>query len=107
MTIALAAMPEGVGFWMELAALLVVAIGITVMVYGGVGLIVKADDLGLLMARSGRLRGRRGRAGLIVRGMPGLHEDPHDRGHRRDALGRRAPSSSMARRSLAGMRPRR
>jgi predicted DNA repair protein MutK len=72
MTIALSALPEGVGFWMELAVLLVVAVGITVMVYGGVALIVKADDLGLLMARSGRLSLTRKAGGLIVRGMPGF-----------------------------------
>jgi predicted DNA repair protein MutK len=72
MTIALSALPEGVGFWMELAALFVVAVGITVMVYGGVALIVKADDLGLLMARSGRLAVTRRLGELIVRGMPGF-----------------------------------
>jgi predicted DNA repair protein MutK len=72
MTIALAALPAGVSFWMEFAVLLVVAIGITVMVYGGVGLIVKADDLGLLMARSGRLAVTRTVGELIVRGMPGF-----------------------------------
>jgi predicted DNA repair protein MutK len=57
---------------MELAALFVVAVGITVMVYGGVALIVKADDLGLLMARSGRLAVTRRLGELIVRGMPGF-----------------------------------
>ncbi len=71
MTIALAALPD-VGFWMELAVLLVVAIGITAMVYGGVALIVKADDLGLLMMRSGRLSLTRKLGELIVRGMPGF-----------------------------------
>jgi predicted DNA repair protein MutK len=71
MTIALAALPD-VGFWMELAVLLVVAIGITAMVYGGVALIVKADDLGLLMMRSGRLTLTRKLGELIVRGMPGF-----------------------------------
>ena len=71
MTIALSSLPD-VGFWMELSVLLVVAVGITAMVYGGVALIVKADDLGLLMARSGRLRLTRKAGELIVRGMPGF-----------------------------------
>ena len=72
MTIALSALPDDVGFWMEFAALLVVAVGITAMVYGGVAAIVKADDLGLLMARSGRLGVTRRLGELIVRGMPGF-----------------------------------
>jgi predicted DNA repair protein MutK len=69
MTIALAALP-GLGFWMELSALAVVAVGITAMVYGSVALIVKTDDLGLLMARAGRLSVTRQVGALIVRGMP-------------------------------------
>jgi uncharacterized protein len=71
MTIALSSLPD-VGFWMEFAVLLVVAVGITAMVYGGVAAIVKADDLGLLMARSGRLGVTRRLGQLIVRGMPGF-----------------------------------
>jgi predicted DNA repair protein MutK len=71
MTIALSSLPD-VGFWMELAALFVVAVGITAMVYGGVALIVKADDAGLFMARSGRLAVTRKAGELIVRGMPGF-----------------------------------
>jgi predicted DNA repair protein MutK len=71
MTIALAALPE-LGFWMELSALAVVAVGITALVYGGVALIVKADDIGLLMARSGRLGLTRWLGERIVRGMPGF-----------------------------------
>jgi predicted DNA repair protein MutK len=71
MTIALSSLPD-VGFWMEFAVLFVVAVGITAMVYGGVALIVKADDLGLLMARAGRLSLTRKAGELIVRGMPGF-----------------------------------
>ncbi len=71
MTIALAALPA-TGFWMEASALLVVALGITAAVYGGVALIVKADDLGLLMARSGRLAATRSFGRGIVRAMPGF-----------------------------------
>ncbi|HGG06435.1 MAG TPA: DUF808 domain-containing protein [Aliiroseovarius sp.] len=71
MTISLAAIPES-SIWLEAATLAVVGIGITVVVYGSVALIVKADDLGLLMARKGRLRlGRRLGRGL-VRIMPGF-----------------------------------
>jgi predicted DNA repair protein MutK len=71
MTIALSSLAE-VGFWTELSVLFVVAVGITAMVYGGVALIVKADDLGLLMARAGRLSLTRKAGELIVRGMPGF-----------------------------------
>ncbi len=52
MAITLSAVPSGSIFTQALI-LAVVGIGITVAVYGGVALIVKADDLGLMMARSG------------------------------------------------------
>lgn len=72
MTIALAALPGETGLAFRAAALAVVAVGITVLVYGSVGLIVKADDVGLHMAGRGRaaLTRRMGRA--VVRGMPGF-----------------------------------
>ncbi|MEJ5927484.1 DUF808 domain-containing protein [Corynebacterium sp. H128] len=38
------------GFWMRTAVLALVAIGITLLVYGAVGLLVKMDDVGLKMA---------------------------------------------------------
>ncbi len=71
MTIALAAIPES-NFWMEAATLATVAVMITVAVYGSVALIVKADDLGMAMARRGgdNLIGSIGRG--IVRIMPGF-----------------------------------
>ncbi len=69
MTIALSALPES-NFWMEAAALAVVGIGITVVVYGSVALIVKADDLGLLMVEKGRLGLTRALGRGIVRWMP-------------------------------------
>ena len=69
MTIALAAIPES-GFWMEAATLAVVAVGITAVVYGAVALIVKADDLGLVMAEGGRLAFTRRLGRGIVRAMP-------------------------------------
>lgn len=71
MTIALAAIPES-GFWMEAATLAAVAVMITVAVYGAVALIVKADDLGLLMAAKGRFALTRKLGRGIVKAMPGL-----------------------------------
>ncbi|WP_085308343.1 DUF808 domain-containing protein [Planktotalea arctica] len=68
MTIALAAIPES-GFWMEASTLALVAVGITVAVYGSVALIVKADDVGLAMAR-GRLIATRALGRGIVQAMP-------------------------------------
>jgi len=57
------------GFWSRLAILTVVALAITVVVYGVVALIVKMDDVGLhLVERSTGLAGRVGR--LMVSGMP-------------------------------------
>lgn len=69
MTIALAAIPRST-FWMEAATLATVAVMITVVVYGAVALIVKADDVGLHMAERGRL-GLTRRLGLgVVHAMP-------------------------------------
>ena len=71
MTIALAAIPPG-SFWMQAATLALVGIGITAIVYGGVALIVKADDFGLHMAQNGWLPATR-RAGYgLVKAMPGV-----------------------------------
>ncbi|CDZ32684.1 Inner membrane protein YedI [Neorhizobium galegae bv. officinalis] len=50
MAITLAAVPSG-SVITQAFILAVVGLSITAMVYGGVGLIVKADDLGLMMAR--------------------------------------------------------
>ncbi len=71
MTIALAAIPES-GVWMEAATLALVAVGITVAVYGSVALIVKADDVGLVMARDSRIGPVRAAGRGIVQGMPGF-----------------------------------
>ncbi|MDQ2089016.1 DUF808 domain-containing protein [Marimonas arenosa] len=71
MTITLAAIPAS-GFWMEAATLAVVAVAITVAVYGSVAVIVKMDDLGLLMGRKGRLGLTRWLGCRIVAGMPGF-----------------------------------
>lgn len=57
------------GFWSRLVILAVVAVGITVIVYGVVALIVKMDDVGLHLAeRSAGFTGRVGHA--MVAGMP-------------------------------------
>ncbi|TKZ20923.1 DUF808 domain-containing protein [Shimia litoralis] len=69
MTIILSGIPES-NFWMEAATLAVAGIGITVAVYGSVALIVKMDDLGLLMYANGRLSVTRTLGRWLVRGMP-------------------------------------
>jgi predicted DNA repair protein MutK len=53
MAITLASLPAGSTF-MQAAVLAVVGIGITALVYGGVALIVKADDAGVALARNDR-----------------------------------------------------
>ena len=59
------------GFVSRAAILAVVAVGITVLVYGVVGLIVKMDDVGLTMAqRRGKAVAAIGRG--LVKGMPKL-----------------------------------
>jgi len=75
MAITLAAVPVG-GFWMQATVLVLVGIAITAGVYGGVALIVKADDAGMALARNstssiwGRLM--RGLGRLLVKCMPGF-----------------------------------
>ena len=49
MAIALAAIPTA-NFWQQAAILFMVGLGITVVVYGAVALIVKADDAGMALA---------------------------------------------------------
>ncbi len=59
------------GFWSRAVILAIVAVGITVLVYGVVGVIVKMDDVGLhLSQRSSGGIARLGRG--LVRGMPKL-----------------------------------
>jgi predicted DNA repair protein MutK len=53
MAIALASIPES-SFWTQAVILAVVGIGITVVVYGAVALIVKADDAGVALAKNER-----------------------------------------------------
>jgi uncharacterized protein len=71
MAIALATLPAG-GLAMKASALALVAIGITAGVYGAVALIVKADDVGLHLAREGRAGIGRAFGRGLVRGMPGF-----------------------------------
>lgn len=71
MTIALAAIPD-TNIWMEAATLALVGIGITVVVYGSVALIVKADDVGLYAAQNARFAVTRKLGHAVVRGMPGF-----------------------------------
>ncbi|MBI6628993.1 DUF808 domain-containing protein [Pontibaca salina] len=71
MTIALSEIPHST-VWMDAATLAVVGIGITVVVYGSVALIVKADDMGLLMAEQGRFSLTRQVGRGVVKAMPGL-----------------------------------
>jgi predicted DNA repair protein MutK len=69
MLISLASLDPDLGIWMTLAALVVIGLGMTAIVYGAVGLLVKIDDIGLhLMTReapAARALGAR-----IVRSMP-------------------------------------
>jgi uncharacterized protein len=59
------------GFWARAVILVVVALAITVLVYGVVGLIVKMDDIGLNLAQRSR-NGVRALGRGLVTGMPKL-----------------------------------
>lgn len=75
MAIALSVLPAS-SVWMQTVVLAIVAVAITASVYGAVALIVKADDLGVMLAANrsksvlGSISRNTGRA--LVRGMPGL-----------------------------------
>lgn len=74
MTITLSAIPDA-PLWEQAVILAVVGLAVTVGVYGMVGLIVKADDVGLVMAKngigSGPLRAVVAAVGrALVNGMP-------------------------------------
>jgi uncharacterized protein len=75
MAITLAAVPEA-SFWMQALVLSLVGIAITIGVYGVVALIVKADDVGVVLAtrRDDSIAGKMSRTlgrGLVL-GMPGF-----------------------------------
>jgi hypothetical protein len=59
-------------FLMKAVVLASVGVAITVLVYGAVALIVKADDAGAAMARGGRLAATRALGRALVTGMPGF-----------------------------------
>lgn len=71
MTIALGAVSTD-SIWMTALVLALVGVGITVAVYGGVALIVKADDVGLALARKGITHTGRAFGRFLVRAMPGF-----------------------------------
>lgn len=71
MTIALAAI-EAPNIWMQGATLAVVAVAVTLAVYGSVGVIVKMDDVGLHLASTARRAVARGFGRGLVRFMPVL-----------------------------------
>ncbi len=70
MTIALSTIPTDDAVWMKALILFLVAVAITVAVYGAVALIVKADDVGLHLSERGGFSAAIGRG--IVRLMPGF-----------------------------------
>lgn len=61
---------EADSLWTRAAVLLVVAIGITVLVYGAVGILVKMDDVGLAMAADGDSEFKQKFGNGLVRAMP-------------------------------------
>ncbi|MGO2519169.1 MAG: DUF808 domain-containing protein [Microbacterium sp.] len=69
MLISLANLEKGLSIWMTLAILAVIALMMTVIVYGAVALLVKIDDIGLKMAKSDSRRVRH-TGTRIVRSMP-------------------------------------
>ena len=69
MTIALGALPV-LAFWEQALVLALVGVGITLAVYGAVALIVKADDIGLAMARHARTGAARATGRGILVAMP-------------------------------------
>ncbi|QJU53373.1 DUF808 domain-containing protein [Herbiconiux sp. KACC 21604] len=71
MLIALSSLDEGLGFWMTLAALAVIALGMTALVYGAVALLVKVDDIGLRLMKSPARKVRRAGA-RVVASMPAV-----------------------------------
>lgn len=69
MTIALGELPDS-ALWVEAVTLALVAVVITVLVYGSVALIVKMDDIGLYLARTAAWRGTRALGRGLVLAMP-------------------------------------
>jgi uncharacterized protein len=59
-------------FFMQAVTLAIVAVGMTVLVYGFVAIIVKADDVGLYVAQHGKRAWLQSAGRTLVRIMPGL-----------------------------------
>ena len=71
MTIVLSTLDVG-ELWVTASALALAGVMITAAVYGSVALIVKMDDIGLLLAQKARTGAGRGLGRGLVRGMPRL-----------------------------------
>ncbi|MEZ3158503.1 DUF808 domain-containing protein [Microbacterium sp. BWR-S6Y] len=71
MLIALSSLDPGLGIWMTLAALLVIGLAMTLVVYGAVALLVKVDDIGLRFMKSPS-RGVRRFGVRVVASMPAV-----------------------------------
>ena len=71
MLISLASLDADFGIWMTFGALAVIALAMTLLVYGAVALLVKIDDIGLGMAQSSVVRVR-STGERIVRSMPAV-----------------------------------
>jgi predicted DNA repair protein MutK len=71
MLIALSSLDPDFGIWMTLGALVVIGLGMTALVYGAVGLLVKLDDIGLAMMKHPVRRVRRTGA-RVVHAMPAV-----------------------------------
>lgn len=69
MTIALSAIPQST-LWVEALVLAIVALGITVAVYGSVAILVKMDDIGLVLVERGHLGLTRALGRGLVQAMP-------------------------------------
>jgi predicted DNA repair protein MutK len=71
MLISLASLDKGLDIWSTLAILAVIAVLMTIAVYGAVALLVKIDDIGLKMAKNPVQRVRH-TGTRIVRSMPAV-----------------------------------
>ncbi|MGI9522213.1 MAG: DUF808 domain-containing protein [Hyphomicrobiaceae bacterium] len=69
MTIALASIDD-TDFWIRVAVLAVVAVMMTILVYGVVAFLVKIDDFGLRLSKTGRLEATRAFGRSLVTAMP-------------------------------------
>ncbi len=69
MTITLSAI-DATNVWTRGVTLAIVAIAITVLVYGAVAFLVKMDDVGLKLSQTGRLAATRAFGRGLVKGMP-------------------------------------